>query len=194
IAYMKTMAAEGSRGPLLGGAVLVAAGLIFGTGSILHYLIDADLLILPPIAYSIIWGAAFLLFMAALFAVSTRFRRRPGSHSPANRAFGTAWMGVGLAIFALSISLAVLSWRLGTEAPMAIFPSLILALYGSGWAVSAEMSGQKWLWWLAIGGWAAAPVTALFIGTPLLWLVYAAGRFGRALGPGPILTCQEPAD
>lgn len=194
IAYMKIMAQEGSRGPLLGGAILVAAGAIFGGSSIFHYLIETGVLDLPPAAYSVVWLVAFLAFILALAILSARFKRRPGARSPANRAAGTAWMGVGLAIFVMSISLGVLSWRLGSEAPMAVFPSLILALYGSGWAVSAEMSGKKWLWWLAIGGWAAAPVCALFIGTPLLWLVYAAGLFALALVPGLILMRQEPSD
>lgn len=194
IAYMKIMAQEGSRGPLLGGAILVAAGAIFGGGSIVHYLIESGVLNLPPVAYSIVWGVAFLAFVLALAILSARFKTRPGARSPANRAAGTAWMGVGIAIFVLSISIGVVSWRLGTPAPTAVFPALILALYGSGWAVSAEMSGQKWLWWLAIGGWVAAPVTVWFIGSPLMWLVYAAGLFGLAFVPGLILMRQEPSD
>ena len=75
-----------------------------------------------------------------------------------------------------------------------IFPSLIFALYGSAWAVSATMSGQKWQWYLAIGSWIATPLIAFLIGSPLMWLGYAAGLFLFALVPGLILMRQEPAE
>ena len=70
----------------------------------------------------------------------------------------------------------------------------VFALYGAGWAVSATMSGQKWQWWLAIGGWVGAPAIASLIGTPVLWLGYAAGLVLLAMIPGLILVRQEPAE
>src|SRR5690606_19645277 len=137
------------------------------------------------------WLGAMAIFAVALMILLGRLRGRPGAMSPANRAAGVAWMSVGIGIFVLFLALAVLSWRLGTGAPFAVFPSLILALYGAGWAVSAEMSGRRWLWVLAIGGWVGAPIIALFVGSALLWLAYAVGLFALALLPGLILLRQE---
>lgn len=195
ITYMKALADEGSRGPLLGGSILVAAGIIFGGASVVEWAMQTGLVAeAGGIGHLYVWGGAGVLFAAALIWLTQRQRGRPGYMSPSNRASGNAWMGVGLAIFAMSIALSILSLKLDTEIPMAVFPSLIFALYGSGWAVSASMSGQKWLWWPAIGGWAMAPAVAWFVGDPAMWLVYAAGLVLLALVPGAVLMRQEPSD
>lgn len=194
ITYMKALADEGSRGPLLGGAILVAAGLIFGGASIVEWALQTGLLNLPEVGHLYLWGGTGILFTLSLIVLIQRQKGRPGNMSPANRAFANAWMGVGLAIFALSVSISLLIYKSGSEIPALVFPSLIFALYGSGWAVSAAMSGQKWLWWPAIGGWLAAPVVAWFTNTPALWLIYAAGIFLLALVPGLVLMRQEPSD
>lgn len=194
ITYMRALADEGTRGPLLGGSILVAAGIIFGGASIVEWAMQAGVLNTPEVGHLYLWGATAVLFTIALVTLIKRQKGRPGHLSPSNRAFANAWMGVGLAIFAMSVALTTLIYKTGSDLPAAIFPSLIFALYGSGWAVSAAMSGQKWLWWPAIGGWVAAPVLAWFVGDPALWLIYAAGLILLALVPGAILMRGEPSD
>lgn len=193
IAYMKALADEGAKGPLLGGSVLVAAGLIFGTASVVEWMMAAGIVAAGGIAHLYLWGTAGVLFAIALFVLIARHRGRAGMGSPANRAFGNAWMGVGMGIFSMSIALTLLMMQTGSELPALIFPSLILAMYGSGWAVSAAMSDQKWLWAPAIGGWMAAPLIAQFAGRPEMWLVYGAGIILLALVPGVVLMRREPA-
>jgi len=193
IRYMKTLADAGANGPLLGGAVLVAAGLIFGAASIAEWMMAAGIVNLPEVGHLYLWGTAGVLFALALIVLIRRQRSLPGAMSQSNRAFANAWMGVGLAIFALSMAITILIYKTGSGLPALIFPSVIFALYGAGWAVSAAMSGQKWLWAPAFGGWIAAPVVALFAGAAELWLVYAAGIVFLALVPGVILMRGEPA-
>jgi hypothetical protein len=194
IAYMKALAEEGRQTPLLGGSILITAGLVFGLAALIHYGIESRLILLPPVAYAFLWGAAMLIFIAVLTVQSRRFGRRPGSQSAANRAAGAGWMGVGLGIFVMSLAMGVIGWKTQTMVPSLIFPSLIFALYGSGWAVSATMSGQKWQWKLAIACWIAAPLIAFLTGSPLMWLAYAAGLFLFALLPGILLVRQEPSE
>ncbi len=193
IAYMRALATDGRRAPLLGGSILIAAGLLFGSASIVHYGLDSGLLNLPPVAYAWLWGGVFLLFMIALNLLQRRIGKLPGAMSLANRAAGTAWMGVGLVIFTASISMGVISWKYETPIPALLFPSLIFAVYGAGWAVSATVSGVKWQWVLAIAAWIAAPAIALLSGDPALWLAYAAGLFAFALLPGIALVRQQPS-
>ena len=194
IAYMKALAQEGRQAPLLGGSILISAGLIFGLASIVAYGIDSGILAVPPVAYAVLWGGAMLVFFAVLIWQIRQTDRKPGAQSAANRASGAGWMGVGLAIFVMSLSMAVVSWKMQSDVAYMIFPSLIFALYGSGWAVSATMSDQKWQWTLAIACWIAAPLIAFLTGSPLMWLAYAAGLFLFALLPGVLLVRQEPSE
>ncbi|NUN67596.1 hypothetical protein HCU40_23520 [Pseudanabaena biceps] len=193
IAYMRALAVDGRRAPLLGGSILIAAGLLFGSASIAHYGIDSGIVDLPPVAYAWLWGAVFLAFIVALNVLQRRIGKLPGATSLANRAAGTAWMGVGLVIFTGSISMAIIGWKYDTAIPALLFPSLIFAVYGAGWAVSATVSGVKWQWALAIAAWIAAPALAFLAGEPTLWLAYAAGLFLFALLPGILLVRQQPS-
>lgn len=194
IAYMKALAQEGRQAPLLGGRILMSAGLIFGLASVVAYGIDSGILVVPPVAYAILWGGAMLVFFAVLIWQIRQTDRKPGAQSAANRAAGAGWMSVGLAIFVMSLAMAVVSWKVKSDVAFMVFPSLIFALYGSGWAVSATMSDQKWQWKLAIGCWIAAPLLAFLTGSPLMWLGYAAGLFLFALLPGVLLVRQEPSE
>lgn len=194
IAYMKALAQEGRQTPLLGGSILITAGLVFGLASIVHYGIESGIIDLAPAAYLVLWGGAMLIFFAVLIIQSRRFGSKPGAQSAANRAAGAGWMGVGLGIFVMSLSMAVIGWKVKSDIPALIFPSLIFALYGSGWAVSATMSDQKWQWRLAIACWIAAPLIAFLVGSPLMWLGYAAGLFLFAALPGVLLVRQEPSE
>lgn len=194
IAYMKALAQEGRQSPLLGGSILITAGLVFGLASLVNYGIASGVIAMPSVGYPFLWGGAMLVFFAALIIQTRRCASKPGSRSAANRAASAGWMSVGLAIFVLSLSMGVIGWK--TQSPLVamIFPSLIFALYGSGWAVSATMSDQKWQWKLAIACWIAAPLIAFLTGSPLMWLAYAAGLFAFALLPGVLLVRQEPSE
>ncbi|SPU42267.1 hypothetical protein [Brevundimonas diminuta] len=194
IAYMKALAQEGRQAPLVGGRILVTAGLVFGVAAIVHYGIDSGLIDIPPVAYLVLWGSAMLVFFGALIVGIRQADRKPGAQSVGNRAAGAGWMGAGLGIFVMSLAMGVIGWKTQSDTAAMIFPSLIFALYGSAWAVSATMSGQKWQWYLAIGSWIATPLIAFLIGSPLMWLGYAAGLFLFALVPGLILMRQEPAE
>lgn len=194
IAYMKALAQEGRQAPLVGGRILVTAGLVFGAAAIIHYGINSGLIDLPSVAYLVLWGSAMLIFFGALIVETRRCEGKPGARSVGNRAASAGWMGAGLGIFVMSLAMGVIGWKTQSSAVAAVFPSLIFALYGSGWAVSATMSGQKWQWYLAIGCWIATPLIAFLIGSPAMWLGYAAGLFLFAFVPGLILMRQEPAE
>lgn len=195
IAFMKALAQDGQQTPLLGGAILVAAGLIFGLAAVAHWALMTGRLDLgTPWAPLIIWGGALVLFFGALTVVRRGLAGKPGASSPGNRAAGTAWTSVGWTIFSLSGAIAVIGYK--THSPMitAIFPSLILALYGGGWSVAAAMARKTWLWMTAIGSYVAAVVVAWFCTSPLIFLVYAGALLLLAVLPGLMLMRQEPSD
>jgi hypothetical protein len=194
IAFMRALAQEGSSAPLLGGSILVAAGLIFGGASVIHWTVITGLLAVSNWAFPIIWFGALALFMIIVTVLGRRMRGKPGAASPGNRASGTAWASVGWTIFAISLSLMIIGVRAQSEIPMLVFPSLILGLYGMGWSVAAAMSRKGWLWVTAIGSYAAALVVAWFSIDPAVYLVYGAALLLLATLPGFILMRQEPSD
>jgi hypothetical protein len=194
IAYMRGLAHEGRKTPLLGGSILIAAGLIFGTASVGHWAIISGVVGLSVSALTPMWLVATLGFFVALTVLRVRIGRKPGAFSPVNKATGAAWMGVGIGIFVMAIAMAVVAAKVQSVIPILLFPSLIFALYGAGWAVSAAMSDKKWLWWLAIGAWIAAPAIALLTGEPEQYLAYAAGLLLLTTVPGLIMVRQEPAE
>ncbi|MDQ0465762.1 hypothetical protein QO010_003554 [Caulobacter ginsengisoli] len=195
IAFMKALAQEGQQTPLLGGAILVAAGLTFGLASVAHWaLMTGQLSLGTRWAPLIIWGGALAVFFVALTVLRRRIGGKPGAGSPGNRAFGMAWASVGWTIFALSGAIAVIAYKTHSPIITAIFPSLILALYGGGWSVAAAMARKTWLWLTAIGSYVAAVVVAWFCTSPVIFLVYAAALMLLAVLPGFMLMRQEPSD
>jgi hypothetical protein len=68
-----------------------------------------------------------------------------------------------------------------------VIPSIIMAFYGVGWAVTATMTRSKSLWTLALASFAAAPALAVLSGTSWQYLAYAVALFGLMALPGFLL-------
>ena len=195
IAFMRALAAEGQRTPMLGGAIMAAAGVIFALASVAFWALTQGILRLDPNWGSmIIWMGALAIFLIVLTIINLRIGKKPGASSPTNKATGAAWTGVGISIFAMGVSYGFAGWKLQSEDVMVTFPSVIFALYGAGWAVASAMTGKKWLWYVALGSWAVAPVLAYFAGDAAQYLAYAAALLLLMALPGAILLRQEPSD
>lgn len=191
IAWLRGLAEEGAKSPPQGGSILFAAGLIWGTASLAHWAIASGLTPVDPAGYGIVWGIALLVFFVALAVLITRLKRQGGVETAANRAFGSVWSAMGWGIFSLFAALALLDVNKTGAVDMAAWslaiPSIIMAFYGIGWAVSATMLRQRPLWFLAIGAFVAAPALALAAGSTAQYLAYAAALFGLMALPGFLL-------
>lgn len=192
VAFMRGLAEEGRKAPMVGGSMLAWAGLVFGAASLVFY---AELrgAIDPPGA-----GLVWLLAMGAYAVLGTatvlRLRKQPGYGATRNQAMGAAWSAVGFAIFAIWAAFAVATFRTGEEVIMYMFSPVILALYGLGWSVAAALSAAKWLKAVAGASFAFAVATAWYAGRPELFLVYAAALILTALLPGLLLMRQARAE
>lgn len=194
IAYMRALAQEGRRAPLLGGSVLIAAGLIYGAAALLHWMFAAEILDVPPISYSVLWGVAVVAFLVALTVLKRGLTQRPGASAANNRAFGIAWEGLAGASFGIAVSLIIAAVRTRDPVFMGLFPPVILSLYGGGWLVGAALSDRAWLRWVGLASIAAALGSAVLIGRDEQWLVYAAALFSLAALPGYALARQAPSE
>lgn len=195
IAFIKALAQEGRQAPLLGGSVLVLAGSVFGVASLGHWAIEAGVLVAPQWVFAAMWGVATLIFMVGLFVLNARIDRRPGASSSVNKASGAAWAAVGGAIFTLALAGMIAGQRLDMLPFMAAyFPSLIIALYGTGWLVSGEMASKSWIKFLAFAAFGFSVLLAFAAGDPLQYLLYAAALFALAFVPGLILMREAPTE
>jgi hypothetical protein len=145
IAFMRALAQEGRRAPLLGGASLLAAGLLFSAATLVCWAMTAGLLILPSFWYLGVWVVATIAFYCVLAALLVSWRRnvKPGATTTGNRAFRGAWSAGGWAMTAISLGSTVMVWRLHTWLVFAAFPSIILSVYGAAWMISAVVS-DRW--------------------------------------------------
>lgn len=194
IAFMRALAQEGSSAPLLGGSILVAAGVTFGVAGIAHWAVLSGLMNAGLEVLSFIWLAALVVFLGLLVWLRRSSGARPGAQSPGNRASSAAWASMGWSIFVISLAIGILSWRTHSYIPTLIFPPMILGLYGMGWSVAAAMSRKRWLWMTAFGSYAASLLVAWLSVDPIVYLVYASALLLLMALPGYILLRQEPSD
>ena len=194
IAWLRSLAQEGANTPPQGGAILFAAGLIWGTASVAHWMMTTGLLPVDQAGYGLVWGVTLLVFFVTLFVLIRRLKAQCGVETAANRAFGSVWSALGWGIFSLFTALMLLDVGRTGEVNMAEWslavPSIIMAFYGMGWAVSATMLRQRMLWFLAIGAFIAAPALALIAGSAAQYLAYAVALYLLMALPGYLLMRQ----
>jgi len=189
IAFLKGLAQDGRSTPLLGGSTLVAAGAIFGTASLAHWLVASGRIVASPWAFPVIWLAALAIFLGVIVPIHRRLSPAK-AQTGANRAIGMAWQGVGWTIFTLWAAIAIVCWRTHSAIPMLLLPSIVLALYGLAWMVAAAMTRKRWIWLTAAGSYAGALVVAVFAVTPSVFLIFAAALMLLAVAPGVALMRQ----
>lgn len=190
VAFMRTLAEEGRDAPLLGGSILVAAGLTFTPAALAHWAALRGWWGETPAAVNWPWLIAAAVFLVCLYVIVRRLRSGSGVFSAANRAFGAASSGIGLATFALFPAFMLASMRTGEWIIMSMYPPVILAGWGALWFVAAEVSGR--VWFRIVGGAAflLAVVTAAFAGSAEQYLLYAVAIIVAALLPGLALMRQ----
>lgn len=190
IAWMRQLAEEGAKGPMKGAVILMAAGLIYGTASLVHWAVASGLVDLAPAIFSILWLGATALFLIVVSIVSLRMRRTGGVRTTASRGANTVWSAVGWGIFALFSSLALIGSRTGPDGVvmlLGIVPSAIMVFYGLGWAVTATLQKSRALTALAAASFVAAPVLALMAGMSIQYLAYGVALFALMALPGFLL-------
>lgn len=194
VAFMRGLAEEGRKAPLLGGAISVAAGVIYGGASLGHYAVLTDRFGDAP-RWSLmgIWLGAGLAMGLALWLLTPATRDRPGAASAGNKAAGLAWMSMGFSIGAVFLAFLVAAGQTGEWVVMDLLLSVVFALYGAAWGVSAGMSGVRWLWLVSVGSLVSAVGLAFLVGEPELYLSFALGLLVWVVAPGLLMMRQARA-
>ncbi|MFM1886013.1 MAG: hypothetical protein RL026_1170 [Pseudomonadota bacterium] len=186
LSYLRRLAVAGQDAPLTAGPYLVAGGGWFAAASIVQWPPTRDLLGLllglSPQQLMLAWLVAMAGFAVHLAVLLRRDRGRAENHS--NRAINAVWSGIGIAIFAFWLGIALMAWRRGDGFLMNSINLQVLSLYAVGWIVAAAMTGQRWMHvnaWVAL---AAVPVLGLLVGTGHEYAVYAIALVLTAVRPG----------
>jgi hypothetical protein len=182
LSYLRTLAAAGQEEPLTAGPYLVAGGGWFAAASIVQWFPLRETLGLSPQLATLAWLVAAVGFAVHLTVLLRRDRGRVENHS--NRAINAVWSGIGFAIFAFWIGVALMSWRRGDAFLMNSISLQVLSLYAVGWVVAAAMTGQRWMHVNAMIALAAVPVLGLLVGTGHEYIVYAIALVATAVRPG----------
>lgn len=190
VAYLRNLAHQGANAPIVGGSMLLLAGLIFSGASLISWTVARQFLVVPAMWGNYVWLAAVALFFVCLFVLKGRINGAVGALATNNRAVGAVWRGVGWSIMAFLFAVMAACWRLQIPAPSAMIAPFVLAVYGIGWMVSAAMSPTKWIYAVAWASFAGAIVMGLLVDSPDLLLAYAAALVLLAALPGFVLMRQ----
>ncbi|CEF41534.1 hypothetical protein predicted by Glimmer/Critica [Acetobacter senegalensis] len=192
ISFLRALAEAGQRTPFTFGPFLLAGGLVFGVASVIAWAASRHLLGLEPDAIIWIYGIAMCVHGVCVFILA-RKANLTGASSFTNQAMARVWQSIGWCILTVFLAALLIMWRCQTTLVWALFPSLILGLYGTGWLVAALISGQKWLQFVAGSSFVGALLSALFINSPYLFLLYGSLLVLLLAVPGGVLMRKQNA-
>jgi hypothetical protein len=188
IGFLRALVEERDASMQQEGAVLAAAGIVFGLTTLAYGLKFSGLLALPAAWEQVPWIGGALVFVGALAVIQRRVPRSPGVGARVMRA---AWSGVGTGIVAAGAGLGLAGWRLGIPAlATAAFPVALLALYGSAWGVAFAVKRRGGFALIAAGCYAAALACGGLAGSPAEWLVLSAALFLLVAAPGLVILAR----
>lgn len=182
LSYLRSLATAGQDAPLMAGPYLVAGGGWFAAASLVQWPPLRDLLGLGPQQAVLAWLVAALGFAVHLAVLLRRDRGRAENHS--NRAINAVWSGIGFAIFAFWVGIAVMAWRRGDAFLMNSISLQVLSLYAVGWFVAATMTGQSWMRVNALFVLVTVPTLGMLVGTGHEYIAYAIALVLTAVHPG----------
>ena len=194
LAFMRALAQEGRRAPLLIGHGLISAGLVFSAASVFSWAVDTRLLALP------LWwqGAIYVVAFAVYIPYASWWRRtcavgRPGATALSNRAVRAAMQGMSYALLSLLLGSWALAWSIHTTVVFNLVPSVVLAIYGAAWMVAAAMSEIAWVRTVAIACFGLAVLLGFTAAYAWDYLAFAAALLAVTALPGAVLIRSEPS-
>jgi hypothetical protein len=193
IAYMRGLAEEGRKGPVLGASILFSCGLIYSVAAVASWLIHSGRIPVELPVPGAEWWAAAVVQIATVIIMSRRFGGRAGLPNASSRLFGLVWSSLGWAICASAVAIVLLAWNFHQPMVWMAMPAIVMALYGVGWTINARIVQRRWMYGVAAVSYLAAALTAFMIDLPdnLGLLAYAGVIFAIICIPGLILM-REP--
>jgi hypothetical protein len=194
LAYARSLAEEGRRAPLLGGAYLMFWGILNALAFTGHWLLFAGMLpILDGASFAILWMSYGVIAAIGMVLLRLRTRGKPGLTTIGARAERALWSGAATALLAIVIGSIGRMAMTGDETAPNVILGAAFALYGAALFGTASLSQHTWLrgfGWLSVS---VAMTTALFAHAHWPYLFAAIGSLLALAVPGLILLKREPS-
>jgi len=193
ISYMRQLAEKGSRGPIVGGAFLAAAGLVYGSACFAQWAILKGLLPIAPAMSGYLWLGASVFFAILWLALFARVLRSKGAGSGvSNFAFGMAWTGCAIGIFVSVGAIAIVADVTQIPDVQNMYAPTTMAFYGVAWFVAGAMARRRWMYIAAVVAFVSTLLTAAMTGDQRQLLVWGTALLLSLAVPGFKMMSEKP--
>lgn len=187
LAYMRTVVEQGGRPRMAGALIYMAAGLIYGTETLVHWGQSANLIQLSEKATLVFVAGCTALFVLVMIVLIARDKTKGVGVGSGSRALNAAFGGAGLANIALMVIFGVNAWRQHDFLIWMLYPCVVFALQGAAWYVAFMLRRKAWMLVVSLGCLVTAAVMGVVIGTPTFNLMAALACFAWLAVPGAIM-------
>ena len=187
LAYMRTVVEQGGRPRMAGALIYMAAGLIYGAETLVHWGQSINLIRLSDQATLAVVAGCSALFVLVMVLLIARDKAKGVGAGSGSRALNAAFGGAGLANVALMAIFGVNAWRQQDLLVWMLYPCVVFALQGAAWYVAFMLRRKVWMLTVSLGCLSTAIVMGLVIGTPTFNLVAALACFAWLAVPGAIM-------
>jgi hypothetical protein len=164
LAFMKALVEEGGRAQMTGGAVFLAAGLLYGLQCVVHWT-----QIVGITRFSDPFMLAFVIGITAAFVIVLGVviwrDRKTVQRGVGTRALNAAFAGAGVANLVLCGAFGLVAWREGSITIWMLYAVTISVVQGLAWYVAYMMRRRLWLAAVSAGWYATALGLGLFVST-----------------------------
>jgi hypothetical protein len=187
LAYMRTVVEQGGRPRMAGALIYMAAGLIYGVETLVHWGQSINLIRLSmPATLTFVAGCS-ALFVLVMIVLIARDKTKGIGAGSGSRALNAAFGGAGLANIALMVIFGVNAWRQHDFLIWMLYPCVVFALQGAAWYVAFMLRRKGWMLVVSLGCLVTAALMGMVINTPTFNLVAALACFAWLAVPGAIM-------
>jgi hypothetical protein len=187
LAYMRTVVEQGGRPRMAGALIYMAAGLIYGTETLVHWGQSIGLVQISMQATFAFIAACSALFVLVMVVLIARDKTKGFGMGSGSRALNAAFGGAGLANIALMVIFGVNAWRQHDMLIWMLYPCVVFALQGAAWYVAFMLRRKGWMLVVSLGCLVTAALMGMVINTPTFNLIAALACFAWLAVPGAIM-------
>jgi len=192
LAFMKALVVESGRSQMTGGAIALAAGLLYGLQCLVLWAQITGVTRFSKSFMVLFFTVVSIAFLTVTGVVIVR-NRNIGQRGVGTRAINSAFAGAVVAIVVLCSTVGLVAWSERSITIWLLYPVTFCVVQGAAWYVAAILRKRYWLGLVAVGWYATAVGLGLLIcsGNHGAYLLLLAAALFVLLGlPGWVLMRQ----